>query len=73
MPLVETKLGVAFYRGLGVIVTAGNFNGFIGNDGAVDYTFKKDTLKLELKGAVTGMLAVAVMQTGTVITVSVYL
>ncbi|MCG6939421.1 MAG: hypothetical protein LJE83_14775 [Gammaproteobacteria bacterium] len=47
------KLGLAFDRGLGVIGTVNNFNIFIGNDGAaVDYIFKKDTLKVELEGTV---------------------
>jgi hypothetical protein len=51
--LKGAKFGLAYDRGLGVIGTVGKFNGFIGNDGAAfDYIFKKDTLKVELKGPV---------------------
>ena len=51
--LTGAKLGLAFDRGLGVIGTVDKFNIFIGNDGAaVDYIFKKETLKTDLKGPV---------------------
>ena len=43
------KLGFGFDRGLGIVGTIGDINGFIGNDGvAIDYIFNKDTLKLEI-------------------------
>ena len=51
--LKGVRLGFAFDRGLGVIGSVDKFNLFIGNDGmAVDYLFKKDTLKTELQGPV---------------------
>ena len=53
-PAKGLKLGFAFDRGFGVTGAIGNLNGFIGNKGlAVDYIFKKDTLKLnpDIKGA----------------------
>ena len=49
--LKGARLGLAFDRGFGVIGTVDKFNIFIGNDGAaVDYIFKKDTLKINLQG-----------------------
>lgn len=47
-PLKGIKLGFGFDRGFGVVGTMGNFNGFIGNDGAsVDYIFRKDKFKTD--------------------------
>ena len=47
-PLKGIKLGFGFDRGLGVVGSTGNFNGFIGNDGAsVDYVLKKEEFKSE--------------------------
>ncbi len=48
--LKGVKLGFGFDRGFGMTGSLGKLNGFIGNDGvAVDYLFKKDTLKLEVE------------------------
>lgn len=47
-PLKGIKLGFGFDRGLGIVGAIGNFNGFIGNDGAsVDYVLKKEEFKSE--------------------------
>lgn len=47
-PLKGIKLGFGFDRGLGVVGSMGNLNGFIGNDGAsVDYVLKKEEFKSE--------------------------
>ena len=47
-PLKGIKLGFGFDRGLGVVGSLGDFNGFIGNDGAsIDYIFNKEKLKTE--------------------------
>jgi hypothetical protein len=52
--LKGAKLGFAFDRGFGAIGTMDKFNLFIGNDGAaVDYLFKNDPLKTDLKGPVS--------------------
>ena len=51
--LTGMRIGFAFDRGLGVIGSLKQLNIFIGNDGAaVDYLFRKDTLKTDLKGPV---------------------
>ena len=47
-PLKGIKLGFGFDRGFGIVGSMGNFNGFIGNDGAsVDYVLKKEKFKSE--------------------------
>lgn len=47
-PLKGVKLGFGYDRGLGVVGAVGNFNGFIGNDGAsVDYVLHKEEFKSE--------------------------
>ena len=49
--LAGVRLGFAADRGFGVIATVKQFNIFVGNDGAaVDYIFRKETLKTDLKG-----------------------
>jgi len=52
-PLKGFKLGFGFDRGFGITGSMGKINGFIGNKGiAVDYIFKRDTLKVEVKAPV---------------------
>lgn len=49
----DIKLGFGFDRGFGVVGTMDKFNGFVGNKGvAIDYIFKKETMKVELDGSV---------------------
>jgi len=48
VPLKGIKLGFGYDRGLGIVGSMDNFNGFIGNDGAsVDYVLKKEEFKTE--------------------------
>lgn len=47
------KLGFGYDRGLGIVGTMDELNGFIGNKGvAVDYIIQKDTLEVEIGGSV---------------------